>query len=322
VGTVGRMSGTDELLAALDGARGRGWRDADLRHALARIGDAETAAVLDDLLAGRPILPSHGSLRLVRLLRRLPSLPVVGTRVGGGPDAVLLERVRNLLAKAESTTFEAEAEALSGKAQELMARHAIDRALVEGGRAGGDVGTSRFLVEDPYAKARFVLLSSVARACGCEAVWMERINVAHVFGFDDDLVGVDVLYTSLLVQASSAVAAAPRPSGRRAPSQVAAFRRAFLTAFAYRVGDRLAEVRSATAVAADAETGGAVLPVLADRAERVRAHLDDVMPDTRRMRSRVSDGAGWDAGHHAGGRATFATQARVPDGPRSLGSGR
>ena len=50
-------------------------------------------------------------------------------------DAVLA-RIRQLLAKAESTTFEAEALAFTAKAQELMTRHAIDAALVHDTAAG------------------------------------------------------------------------------------------------------------------------------------------------------------------------------------------
>ncbi len=41
-----------------------------------------------------------------------------------------LTTIRNLLAKAEATTFPAEAEAFTAKATELMARHRIDEALV------------------------------------------------------------------------------------------------------------------------------------------------------------------------------------------------
>ena len=37
----------------------------------------------------------------------------------------MLERVRALLAKAESTTFPEEADALTAKAQQLMTRHAL-----------------------------------------------------------------------------------------------------------------------------------------------------------------------------------------------------
>jgi len=48
-------------------------------------------------------------------------------------DDPILNRVRALLAQAESTNFEAEAETFTAKAQELMTRHAIDMAMVAAG---------------------------------------------------------------------------------------------------------------------------------------------------------------------------------------------
>ena len=54
-------------------------------------------------------------------------------RLGGGG----VQRAVQLLAKAEATTFAEEAEAFTAKAQELMAAHAIQQAMLE---AGGDMG--------------------------------------------------------------------------------------------------------------------------------------------------------------------------------------
>jgi hypothetical protein len=85
----------------------------------------------------------------------------------------LLAKVRALLAKAESTTFETEAEALTAKVQELMARHRIDRALLDAGGHQPDeqpIGR-RIGTENPYADAKAALLGKVARADGCKAVW-------------------------------------------------------------------------------------------------------------------------------------------------------
>ena len=45
-------------------------------------------------------------------------------------DDKLLLRVRQMLAKAESTTYEAEAEAFTAAAQQLMARPSIDEAML------------------------------------------------------------------------------------------------------------------------------------------------------------------------------------------------
>ena len=77
-----------------------------------------------------------------------------------------------MLAKAESTDFPDEAEALLAKAQELMARHAIDDAMLAraGRRASDTVDTRTILVEAPYATAKASLLGAVAQANGCRVV--------------------------------------------------------------------------------------------------------------------------------------------------------
>ena len=82
---------------------------------------------------------SSPALALLAHLGDLPTiLPPPGTDPstwnrrddGRATDDPVLAKVRALLAQAESTTFEAEAEAFTAKAQELMARHAIDAALL------------------------------------------------------------------------------------------------------------------------------------------------------------------------------------------------
>ena len=77
----------------------------------------------------------------------------------------VLEKVRALLAKAESSTFEAEAEALTAKAQELMARHRIERALVERRTNGARSQpiARRIQVDDPYSDPKALLLARSPR---------------------------------------------------------------------------------------------------------------------------------------------------------------
>src|SRR5690606_29427780 len=78
-------------------------------------------------------------------------------------DSRILERVRMLLAKAESTTFAAEAETFTAGAQALMARHRIDAALLaaeqgsestEGGPHGRRIG-----IDTPYDGPKASLLT-------------------------------------------------------------------------------------------------------------------------------------------------------------------
>src|SRR5690606_21149948 len=115
-------------------------------------------------------------LRMLPELERLDPLP--GQSVPGSrhidADERLLVRVRMMLAKAESTPYPAEAEAFTAAAHSLMARHSIDRAVLEAtarqGRSDGPRAT-RIPVAAPYAKDKVRLLSAVARANRCRTVW-------------------------------------------------------------------------------------------------------------------------------------------------------
>ncbi|HEY0696309.1 MAG TPA: DUF2786 domain-containing protein, partial [Micromonospora sp.] len=79
-------------------------------------------------------------IEILCLLATLPPIEQVGPMPGAARSAAvtqpadldqrMLGRVRALLAKAESTDFPEEADAFTAKAQELMARHRIDHALL------------------------------------------------------------------------------------------------------------------------------------------------------------------------------------------------
>ena len=181
-----------------------------------------------------------------------------------------LERIRALLAKAESTEFDEEAEALTAKAQELMTRHSIDAALLAahaaGRRAREEPVARRIGVDDPYAQAKAFLLAQIAEAAACRVVWSKSFGFSTVFGFEGELASVELLYTSLLLQARTAMVRSGE-LGRRAKSR--SFRQSFLVGFASRIGHRLKE--SADVATSDAlqEHGGQLLPVLADRSRAV-----------------------------------------------------
>jgi len=244
------------------------------------------------------------------------------------PPASVLEKVRALLAKAESTEFEAEAEALTAKAQELMARHRIEQAMLDSdGRGPRSRPTMvEITIEDPYADVKSLLLSSVAGANGCSTVWSRWLRTASVFGFADDLAAVDALFTSLLVQSAVALRRAGPKRDEFGRSRTARFRRSFLIAFAARIGERLREAVDTTVEEMAESTGTALVPILERRFAEVKAAANDAFPDARpRRRTLASDGEGWREGRACAdaadlGRATRigATQ-RSAGPPRSLG---
>ena len=124
---------------------------------------------------------------------------------GGVGDDRALRRIRGLLAKAESTEFADEAEALTAKAQELMTRHAVDAALLDPGHpSGGDVGTRRVHVADPYVRAKMQLLAAVAEANDVRLVWYQGLGIANLVGGRADLDAVELMFSSLLLQVAQA----------------------------------------------------------------------------------------------------------------------
>ncbi|MGW7386174.1 DUF2786 domain-containing protein [Streptomyces sp. NPDC054794] len=259
---------------------------------------------------------SHATavLELYRLLLRLPALepldeprPRREGQEGPRPASRMLTRIRALLAKAEATGFPEEAEALSAKAQELMARHSIDEALLAADAPAADApGACRIGVEPPYEQAKAVLLDAVATANHCRAVWNEPLCFSTVVGFEGDLEAVELLYTSLLVQATQAMTkaeTAQRAGGRK---RTKTFRQSFLAAYAHRVGDRLA-------AAAETQVTQDLLPVLATRETAVTTRMERMFPETTTTRLRgVSDAEGWTEGARAADRAEVGSRPRLP----------
>ncbi|MEU6122656.1 DUF2786 domain-containing protein [Streptomyces sp. NPDC047123] len=261
-------------------------------------------------------------LQLYRLLLRLPALEPVGPPPGDAlpPPAEgeprTLTRIRALLAKAEATGYPEEAEALTAKAQELMARHSLDEALLAARTHAKDTpGACRIGVDAPYETAKAMLLDAVAAANHCRAVWNEAFGFSTVVGFEADLESVELLHTSLLVQGTAAMTTAEagqRAAGRK---RTKTFRQAFLMAYAHRIGGRLAEAGEHAVTEAERETrdAAALLPVLAAREVAVTGRAEEMFPETTTTRVRgVADGEGWAHGTAAADRARVAPRDRGP----------
>ncbi|WP_218146059.1 DUF2786 domain-containing protein [Geodermatophilus ruber] len=230
--------------------------------------------------------------------------------VPAADDARLLRRIRGLLAKAESTEFPEEAEALTAKAAELMARHSVDAVLLAGGGTTPDraaVGTRRVHVDAPYVRAKMQLLGAVADANGVRLVWYRSLGIANLVGVPADLDAVELLFTSLLLQVSQALAAAERAAGRRSASR--SFRRAFLLGYAIRIGERLQSARERATATAAAERGVDLLPVLRSRQEAVDDVFAELFPRVRGSRGKSPvDPTGWHAGRAAAERADVGSR--------------
>ncbi|MCF3963969.1 DUF2786 domain-containing protein [Streptomyces fuscigenes] len=282
---------------------GRGWAPADLARVVARDltpRHRRLAAALDDGSGAAAFAATErldrftAATLLVEVLRvygRLPGIPAAPPAPAPvqGQGGKMLSRIRALLAKAESTAFPEEAEALSAKAQHLMARHRVDETLLHGENAIGGPGLRRIGVERPYEGAKALLLDAVASANRCEAVWSSDFGFSTVVGHEDALEAVELLYTSLLVQADRALAAGP--------SRSRDYRLSFLIAYASRIGERLtAATRDEVSARQD---DPALLPALAAQDLAVRTATRRLFPNTTTSRLKGRDAEGWRSGRSA-----------------------
>ncbi len=270
------------------------------------------------------------AIEVLALLGSLPGLPRIlplpGTAARGettqqrGIDQKVLTRVRALLAKAESTGFAEEAEVLSAKAQELMTRHALQRAVVEAeDRDEPEPATARRLwLDSPYVDAKTLLVDAVASANRCRTVYSKQLGFITVLGDDVDLDVVELLTTSLLVQATKAMLAASPRVARRGQSRTRSYRQSFLVAYAGRISERLSSASQEAMSATEAEMGGAeperdsrLLPVLAARQQVVDDLVDEMFPDLVHRSVSVSNADGYRAGRAAADLAVLDVRRSV-----------
>ena len=203
-------------------------------------------------------------------------------------ENALLDRIRKLLAKAEADgCTPPEAEALTAKAAELMARYGIDRALLAAAQPDTDQPSSHIIgIPNPWSAVKAHLLAGLASAMRCQCILLppeQSGSRVHVFGYTSDLERADLLYTSLLLQMANGLTAAPVPAR---VSSVRAWRRSWLLGFVAAVVARVkaAEDRAAATSSATDHAGPSTALVLADRSVVIRRNVDQAYPVTRQAR--------------------------------------
>ena len=113
----------------------------------------ETVHLFSHLPPLEMLLPLPGTVR--RAGAGKPASAQAGEGTAGAADERVLGRIRALLAKAESTEFAEEAEALSARAQELMAKYSIDHALLAAQSGEREEPSGRRIpVDGPYEEPK------------------------------------------------------------------------------------------------------------------------------------------------------------------------
>ena len=242
-------------------------------------------------------------------------------------DTDLLDRVRKLLTKAEDEGCSpAEAEALTAKAAELMARYGIDRALLGALRPETDRPADRvFTLGNPWGDVKRHLLAGLAMALRCQCVQTRSAEGTrlHVFGYLSDLERADILFTSLLVQMARALArqAVPGYGG-----EARAWRRSWMLGYCTAVVTRVRAAEEAAVAAtagpgaagAEGAAGQSAALVLADRSLVVRQQVASAYPRLRKTRVTYS-GGGYGDGYREGQKADIGGAKLRSRGAGALG---
>ena len=237
-----------------------------------------------------------------------------------GTSEKTLDKVRKLLAKAEAEgVTPEEAEALTGKAAELMAKYGIEQAQI-----GIKTGFTQFTpdnriidIDNPWASVRANMLGGIARAMRCTCISLSADSGArvHVFGSKADIERAEMLYTSLLLQMASALRHAQAPAYVRSKR---AWSRSFLLGYVSAV---CARVRNAEGHARedakqqDAASGSKSTElVLVSREAQIAAAVKATYPRLRTTRITYT-GSGYSDGHRQGQRANIGG-SRLGQGSR------
>ncbi|MBT26697.1 MAG: hypothetical protein CML60_09930 [Rhodobacteraceae bacterium] len=168
----------------------------------------------------------------------------------------VLSRVRKLLNQAESTEFEEEAQTFLAHAERLMTKYDIEEALLtQAGKPTGDVISARQFYVDAgsYQAPQMSLIAGVARAHDLnDIVQLAPVHIegkkkipVEVWGYETDLEYLDMLITSLFLQAVEGLQK-PEVLAQMAdecyyPAHKIAWKNAFMLGFAGRVSSRLSE---------------------------------------------------------------------------------
>jgi hypothetical protein len=157
-----------------------------------------------------------------------------------------------------------------------------------------------------------MLVGAVAEANRCRAVFASGLGLVTVIGEETDTDIVEVLTTSLLVQAGRAMLAAGSRTDQRGQSRTKSFRQSFLISYAQRIGERLhTAAEQAESEVSESVGDGRLLPVLAARERAVQERVSELFPLLVSRRVSVSNNAGWTAGRAAADLAVLDVRRAV-----------
>lgn len=246
------------------------------------------------------------------------------------PEAVRerkLRQIQTLLDLAsDERTPEGERETAMERAMALMAAHGVDEMMISSRKAAQTDELIRYRIPmtDPYSREKMMLAAAIGRALGCRSTYKYRgraVSSITFFGFRSDIKRVELLYTSLLLQAVRAVRQERPRWWAPTAAETRSFRKNFLAGFANRVETRLMLAEQAARDDYDrehtnAEAGTAL--VLSTRTTQVNRFYEGEIDGVKFTKSRARHGGdGSYEGRRAGEEADLGGGTGVTSGNRS-----
>lgn len=220
-------------------------------------------------------------------------------------------KIAALFAKAEATTFPAEAEAFMKKAEELMLKHGIELAQLQANKPGAkreEIVTVRFHIKNGhgYAAAMADIAHAIAPSFSVRSLQTtlgDGGRVIWYIGHKSDVEQAERLAQSLVGQSRTQALHWWKTEGkalmyRATDNDAFLARREFIHAFARGAGARLAETRIRIVEESAPGTG----LVLVERGKLVDSWIDENMSvgKGRRTNRRTGGEAARSAGREAG----------------------
>ena len=217
----------------------------------------------------------------------------------------LIRKIQGLLAKAEGTDNQHEAEAFFAKANELMLKYSVSVAQLRS--EARDQNERPVRIDFDYSASKNLemgkerMMHVAAKACGVLMLLHSRpiyaavkrtgnatVRTCILVGFKEDIEMAKSLFISLMVQASGCT-----------PSGSPAFKRAFLCGYASAVDKKFQEIRLSVEIPSQSTA-----IVLRSRDQQVAEALKEFFPELAKGRQRgPSDFGGFHQGREAGQKA-------------------
>lgn len=226
-----------------------------------------------------------------------------------------IRKIKAILTQAESTTFEEERNAFNSKAAELMAKWAIDEAMLRDHEvAVTDIIAKSYVVGAPYSIDRLILVNMVASAMGCFSYYTKQSRdgwktatkskdhntYAHIVGFPEDVEMVEIMLESLNRQMEEEREREMRHQWFEGMGQKKVWNASFIRGYAQKIGWRLVDAYREIA----GEQTGSVALALRSKKERLQDKMEAMGLKSTKS-NRQTDLTGYRSGQSAAERATI-----------------